>query len=396
MTELGLIPSDWEVKEIGEVFNFFRTASFSREMLSIGQEFLYVHYGDIHTRFNHFLNIKNSDLPSINSKLAKNFTLIQNGDLIMADASEDYSGIGKSVEVEGITNQKVISGLHTMLMRANPDFLSNGFKAYLHSNILVKKQYDAKATGLKVYGVSKSNLKEIKIPLPPLPEQTAIATALKDTDNLINSLEKLIAKKKLIKQGAMQELLKPKEGWVKKKLGEVINLQVGFPFASNYFNQDSIGIRLIKNRDLKNDGQVYWFNSNYPSNYLVKNGDLLVGMDGDFILCKWDKGIGLLNQRVGRINRTGTINLDFLQYYLGKYLFEIQNKTSATTVKHLSHNEIENLELLIPNETDQYIIATCLATIDDELKTLELKLSKLQTIKQGMMQQLLTGKIRLL
>ncbi|MDP3929188.1 MAG: restriction endonuclease subunit S [Bacteroidota bacterium] len=410
MTEVGLIPSDWEVKEIGEVFNFFRTASFSREMLSIGQEFLYVHYGDIHTRFNHFLNIKNSDLPSINSKLAKNFTLIQNGDLIMADASEDYSGIGKSVEVEGITNQKVISGLHTMLMRANPDFLSNGFKAYLHSNILVKKQYDAKATGLKVYGVSKSNLKEIKIPLPPLPEQTAIATALKDTDDLINSVEKLIAKKKHIKQGAMQELLKPKEGWVKKKLGEVCWYQEGPGLRNWQFTKS--GIKVINVTNLENgilnlertDRHIslHEFHKMYE-HFEIDENDIVVASSGNSygkvaVVRKKDLPL-VMNTSVIRFKPLENIDYNFLLIFLKSSDFKMQIDLLITggAQPNFGPAHLNKISINLPKtKEDQNKISSILNDIEIEISNLETNKTKLQTIKQGMMQQLLTGKIRLI
>ncbi|MDP2338640.1 MAG: restriction endonuclease subunit S [Bacteroidota bacterium] len=382
MTELGLIPSDWEVKEIGEIFNFHSTASYSREMLSIDQEFLYIHYGDIHTKFNHFLNVKKSDLPSISYKLAKKYTLIENGDLIMADASEDYNGIGKSVEVEGITDQKVISGLHTMLLRANPKFLSNGFKAYLHSNTLVKKQYDAKATGLKVYGVSKSNLKEIKIPLPPLPEQTAIATALKDTDDLINSLENLIAKKKLIKQGAMQELLKPKEGWVKKKLGEVLKVKHGR-------SQKEIEV---------NDGRFPILGSGgimgFTNQYLYNKPSVLIG-------------------RKGTIDKPQFMEIPFwtvdtlfyteiFENYDAKFIFYVftmidwYSYNEASGVPSLNAKTIELIDVHMPTtKSEQCEISFKLTDLDNDIFKLQKKLEKCVKIKQGMMQQLLTGKIRL-
>lgn len=90
----------------------------------------------------------------------------------MVDASEDYEGVGKSVEVRNIGNFKIISGLHTFLLRDKNGHISNGFKGYIHSNTLVKKQMDTLATGMKVYGVSKTNLKLIKIPLPPHQSRT--------------------------------------------------------------------------------------------------------------------------------------------------------------------------------------------------------------------------------
>jgi len=125
----------------------------------------------------------------------------------MADVSEDYEGIGKSIEVKGLGSRKVISGLHTFLLRDKAENFINGFKGYLHLSKFVKKQFDHMATGLKVYGVSKANLKLIEIPLPPSAEQTRIAKILFDIAQEITALETKLAKAKKIKQGMMQNLL---------------------------------------------------------------------------------------------------------------------------------------------------------------------------------------------
>ncbi len=125
----------------------------------------------------------------------------------MADASEDYAGIGKSIEVKEIGDRKVISGLHTFLLRDKSENFINGYKGYIHLSAFVKEQFDRLATGLKVYGVSKANLKLIEIPLPPSSEQTRIATILSDMDADITALETKLAKTQQIKQGMMQNLL---------------------------------------------------------------------------------------------------------------------------------------------------------------------------------------------
>jgi type I restriction enzyme, S subunit len=146
-------------------------------------------------------------LPSISFDKAKKYSFIINGDLLMADASEDYSGICKSVEVVNVSKQKMISGLHTFLLRDTNKTFVDGFRGYINSSKLVKSQFDRLATGLKVYGVSKANLKLVKIPVPPLPEQQAIAAILSDMDAEIEKLEQQRDKYKAIKQGMMQELL---------------------------------------------------------------------------------------------------------------------------------------------------------------------------------------------
>ena len=206
-TELGIIPEDWDVISYGEAFDFLSTASYSRADLSENDEAFYVHYGDIHTTWNFFLDFKKHNPPTIEKIKVKNYSFIKDGDLIMADASEDYDGIGKSVEVKNITTNKAISGLHTFLLRGKEGIFVDGFKGYIHSNRFVKTSMDRLATGLKVYGVSKTNLKTIQIPRPTLPEQTAIATILSDMDTEIESLEQKRDKYTMIKQGMMQQLL---------------------------------------------------------------------------------------------------------------------------------------------------------------------------------------------
>ena len=260
---------------------------------------------------------------------------------------------------------------------------------------------------VKTDGVSQSNINAQKIGaflfhLPPFEEQKKISEFLSDVDNLIFSLQKLVEKKKAIKQGAMQELLTGKKrlpGFSgkrkRKKLGNYIKFEVGFPFKSQYFNSQHIGLRLIKNRDLKSDDQVYYTTEDVSSEYIVNNGDVLVGMDGDFTPCIWRKGVALLNQRVGRIGAFG-MDLLFSYYLLQQPLQELQIGTGATTVKHLSHFDVEELELTFPEEIkEQQAIAQALSDMDNDIEQLEKKLSKYQQIKQGMMQDLLTGRIRL-
>src|SRR5690606_31264656 len=225
-TEIGLIPEDWEVVSFTGEFTFLSTASYSRAEIQPHGSIGYIHYGDIHTKLDFHLKLDEYVSGYIQPEQVKTYSNIEVGDLIMADASEDYSGIGKAIEVVAKKpNQRVISGLHTFLIRPKDrERYAPKFKGYFQNNPLIKKQYDALATGLKVYSLSKTSFKNIQIPLPPLPEQEAIASALSDADEWIENLEQLIAKKRLIKQGAMQTLLTPKEDWEVKKLGEVCEI----------------------------------------------------------------------------------------------------------------------------------------------------------------------------
>ena len=205
-SELGAIPEDWDVKTYGEVFTFLSTSTNSRDDLSSDGDLGYIHYGDIHTKWNNRLDLDKQNLPKISRNLVSS-ALILDGDLIMADASEDYQGIGKSVEIFNIRNKKIVAGLHTFLLRDKNKILADGFRGYLHAISTVKAAFDRLATGLKVYGISKNNLTKIFLPVPSIEEQTAIAKILADMDSEIQALEKRLVKTRQIKQGMMQELL---------------------------------------------------------------------------------------------------------------------------------------------------------------------------------------------
>ena len=207
MQELLRAKEGWVVNTYGEVFDFLTTATYSRADLSDTGEIGYVHYGDIHTKWSSFLDFKKYKLPTIGKNQLKNYPLLREGDIIMADASEDYSGVGESIEVKNLGENKSISGLHTFLLRDKKGVFVNGFKGYIHKSKIVKSQIEKLASGLKVYGISKYNLKAVQIPIPPIEEQTRIATILSDMDSEITTLETKLAKAQSIKQGMMQQLL---------------------------------------------------------------------------------------------------------------------------------------------------------------------------------------------
>lgn len=185
------------------------------------------------------------------------------------------------------------------------------------------------------------------------------------------------------------------EEWEIVELAQGLSFQVGFPFSSDHFNGDVIGLRLVRNRDLKSDDQIIYYSGKYKIEYVVCNGNVLVSMDGDFLPCIWQKGVALLNQRVGRIITRTNWNEIFLFYLLLEPLAQKQEKTGATTVKHLSHNDIEQMRLPIPPPMEQRAIAEALSDVDALIAAIDKKIAKKCLVKQGAMQQLLTGKIRL-
>jgi type I restriction enzyme S subunit len=225
----------------------------------------------------------------------------------------------------------------------------------------------------------------VKIVVPTLTEQTAIATALSDADGLIMGLEKLITKKRNIKQGAMQQLLQPKEGWEVKKLGEVAEIYQPQTISQDVFI---------------NDG------------YLVYGANGIVGKYHLFNHETWQTTItcrgstcGTVNRTVGKSWITGNAmvmnidknkNIDKLFFY---YLLKKQDFKQCITGSgqpQIVRKPLFEFKVSIPtNIVEQIQIATILSDMDAELSALEQKLEKYKKVKLGMMQELLTGKTRL-
>jgi len=206
-TEVGVIPQEWEVKRLGEIFMFLRTGTNSRSELADEGNIGYIHYGDIHSKWDTVLDCSIAQIPYIEEKKARNLPRLRDGDLVMVDASEDYVGLGKSVEITNIGEQEIVAGLHTILLRGNKELVADGFKGFLQFMQPVRESLCSIATGISVYGISKRNLQDISVPLPPLAEQKAIAQVLSDMNSEIEALEKKLDKYKLIKEGMMEELL---------------------------------------------------------------------------------------------------------------------------------------------------------------------------------------------
>ena len=403
-TEIGLIPEDWEVEVFTDIFDFLSTASYSRANLKSSGNIGYIHYGDIHTKIGYHLNTNKYVSGYISKEQLKNYSIVQQGDLIIADASEDYHGVGKGFEVINIPEINIIAGLHTFLIREKESKLALGFKAYFHSNPLIKKQYDALASGLKVYSLPKSAFKNIQIPLPPLPEQQAIAKALSDTDAWIESLEKLIDKKRLIKQGAMQDLLTPKEEWGEVMLGDVCDFYKGkglpkkdlIPDGHNEcihygelfttYNETILNIKsrtnIKENVILSKENDVLMPTSDVTPNGLAtascinKDGVIL---GGDILI----------------IRLYENFNGVYLAYFITNNKNKVMEFVTGSTVYHIYGSELKNLKFNYPTYIEQTHIASILSDMDAEIEALENKLRKAQQLKQGMMQELLTGRIRL-
>ena len=209
-TRLPGFHGEWEVKTLGDLFNFSGGYSASRDQLS-AEGYCYLHYGDIHGAKKTCVDTRADyhDIPKLDIPLKRvsSNSLLKDGDVVFVDASEDDEGTSRHVVVANKDNVPFISGLHTIVAKSKTDELAHEYRQYCFQTPAIRHQFLFYAVGTKVSGISKSNIPKLTLPVPSVPEQTAIAAVLTDMDAELGALEQRLAKTRALKQGMMQELL---------------------------------------------------------------------------------------------------------------------------------------------------------------------------------------------
>jgi type I restriction enzyme, S subunit len=209
-TRLPGFKGEWAAKTLGELFNFSGGYSASRDQLS-DKGHCYLHYGDIHGSSKSFVDTRADyqDIPKLDIPLKQvSFnSLLKDGDVVFVDASEDDEGASKHVVVMNKDNVPFISGLHTIVAKSKTDELAHEYRRYCFQTLAIRQQFLFYAVGTKVTGISKTNIAKLTLPVPTVPEQTAIAAVLTDMDAELATLEQRRKKTRALKQAMMQELL---------------------------------------------------------------------------------------------------------------------------------------------------------------------------------------------
>lgn len=191
---------EWESIQFGNVFSFLKSYAFSRSELTTEEYpgcICNIHYGDIHAKYSGaFLDCSIENLiPVIKdpSNSPVNCQHLQDGDLLIADASEDFKGIGACIELQNVGTKTIIGGLHTFVARDSSEKTAEIYRGYLFKEHSISRELKRISTGASVLGISKRNLSKVLLSLPPLPEQKAIASILSSADSEIKALEKKLA-----------------------------------------------------------------------------------------------------------------------------------------------------------------------------------------------------------
>lgn len=403
-TEIGVIPEDWRVEAFANVGDFYKGCGISMKDVK-PSGFPCIMYGDIYVKFDtHF----NKCDYHIDFDIAQKSARAQNGDVFFTASGETAEDIGRCVTYQGY--EDIYIGGDIIAIHPFSDY-SGLYLSYVQNSNSLKKQKASYAQGHSVVHINSENIKKLLFACPSLPEQIRISEALLDVDSMISSLEKLIAKKKAIKQSAMQELLtgikRIKEfsdgEWKQVSLKEIISdfivpmrdkpKQLNGPipwcriedFDGKYLNtsksNQGVTYETVKNMNLK----------------IFPKGTLLVSCSAYLGRCAIVKTELITNQTFIGLVPNGKICVEFLFYIMCREEKNLNALSSGTTINYLSREQFEDYTIFIPtNVQEQIAIAEILSDIDNEIETLEQKLAKICQVKQGMMQQLLTGKIRLL
>lgn len=377
-----MIPEDWTVVPFQQLLDFRNGINADRRAYGKGVAFINVF--EIISKG----HLKAQDIPgrvSIDKKSIESY-LVRRGDIVFNRSSETQDEVGLSSvyldDAPAVFGGFVIRGQ----CKHAVDPIYSG---YAFRSPAIRTQIVARGQGAIRANIGQSDLKQVHAPLPPLDEQRAIAEALSDADALIESLDKLIAKKRQIKQGTMQELLTGKRRlpgfsgeWDAKRLGTLLTIRHG---------KSQKGVESIDGAYpiLATGGQIGKTNQ-----FLCDKPSVLIGRKGTIDQPQYMDTPFWTVDTLFYSDIHSKNNAKFLFYRF--CLIDWMQYNEASGVPSLNARTIEDVEILCPELVEQTAIATILSDMDTELAALESRLAKARQIKQGMMQELLTGRIRLL
>lgn len=412
----GDFPGDWGVVPIGDLFTFKNGLNKAKAYFGYGTPI--VNYMDVYRKpalrspdIEGLVDVTPQELGAYN---------VRKGDVLFTRTSETVEEVGMAAVMLDTLPDAVYSGF---VLRGRPidETLCDEFKAYCFSSRYFRQQVIARASYTTRALTNGRSLSAAQLAVPPLPEQHAIAAALSDVDALLDSLSRLIVKKRDIKQAIMQLLLTGKmrlpgfKGeWTPKQLAHAGRCLRGVTYRgdSDLSSHDTQNTkRLLRSNNVHdakvNIDEVQFVNSSRVSpQQILKAHDILVCMAngskalvGKSGLFKMDDGYDYTFGAFMGCFRTdpeiADPNFIFCLFQTGQFRNYINNLLAGSSINNLRPSSIESLEFKFPNIDEQAAIANFLADLEAEQAALVAKREKLLLIKLAMMQELLTGRTRL-
>lgn len=393
MSEFKNLPSGWSVVRLGEIGKIVNGLTYSPE------------------------NVSNNGLLVLrSSNINDNSIVLNNDDVYVKGISKFNKTLENDILICVRNGSKNLIGKSALITEKYKDLAFGAFMAIFRSNYNLFLMHIFKTNtffkqvkndlGATINSINNSNLLNFKIPLPPLDEQEKIAEILSTWDEAINLTINLIESKKQFKKALMQNLLTAmirfpqfKDEWRAIKLGEICDISTGTS-KSRFIGDGKFYI--VDMGSITQDGLLNLTKTTNLSQDFLDCGDLVMPKDdigGGKIIGKVaviDKdNTYVLSDHIFRIKTTE--NSNFLAYLINSNLInkKIRREVSGTAQLGLSKRTIENLKIKLPNLKEQQKIAEVLMACDDEINLLNLKLENLKKQKQGLMQKLLSAKVRI-
>jgi len=385
-TEVGVIPEDWDVDYIGE-----KTTKVGSGITPTGGRKVYKREGHPFLRSQNvgWGNLFLDDIAFIDDSTHETFraTEIETDDVFL-------NITGASIGRSAVADERVTGGnvnQHVCIIRTNRDQLHPRFLNLFLLSSAGQRQIDSFQAGGNRQGLNFGQIRSIQIPLPSLPEQRAIAAVLSDVDALIAALDRLIAKKRAIKQGVMQQLLTGKTrlpgfsgAWEVRTLGEILDYEQPVKYLvqdTEYNDNNRIPVLTAGKTFIlgyTNEQGIY---ENLP--VIIFDDFTTASRYVDFPFKVKSSAIKLLK------TKNGDADLRFLFEKMQTLKFAIGDH------KRYYISEYQHIEIDLPSPEEQRAIAAVLSDMDAEIAALEARRDKTRALKQGMMQELLTGRTRL-
>ena len=407
-TEVGIVPIEWDEKKFNDIVFDFRGGApltpndFKDDGIKVLPK------GGV-TRGG-ILVIEKDKMQYCSSQYAENhktnfvdntYTII-----VLRDLVPSGPNIGLMVKIDSNDNFILAQGVYGF--KVKDELVSSHFLIHLSNGTEYRKLMNNIMVGSTQVHITNTTFLKLQIPLPPLLEQQSIASALSDLDALIAALEQLITKKRNIKQGAMQQLLTGEKrlpgfggAWEVKKLGEIANFYSGgTPSTSNsaYYGGNIAWITssdLNKKIILSVEGRITQKGLENSSAKMVEENTLLIALYGaTAAVIAITRVKAAINQAVLAI-MPQEHDMQYIYYKISSLKTWIINTYTQGGQPNLSGNIVKSIALSLPPFPEQQAIAQILTDMDAEIEALEQKQAKYNAVKQGMMQELLTGKTRL-
>ncbi|MFZ4616715.1 MAG: restriction endonuclease subunit S [Rectinemataceae bacterium] len=409
----------WNTARMTDLYSCMRNNALSRDKLNYEHGTVKnIHYGGIHTKFSTLFDIGEERVPYINATEeipdADSGDYCIEGDIILADASEDMTDVGKSIEIIRLNNERLLSDQHTILARPKDRTLTVGFGGHLFRSGQIRSQIQKEAQGTKVYAISATRLANIEIAYPSKKEeQQKIADCLGSLDELIIAQGKRVEALKSHKRGLMQELF-PGEGetvprlrfpefregaeWEEALLDELARRGSGHtPNRGNAEYYDG-GIKWVSLADSQRlDNGYIAQTAKEISECGIEHSSAVLHAAGSVILCR-DASIGkcailMAPMAVSQHFLVWTCDTALLSNWFLYYYFQTMRPTfeqvaSGSTIKTIGLPFFKQLQIAKPSLREQQRIASCISSLDTLIAAEAEKLEALKTHKKGLMQGL--------